>query len=98
MGSSMVGPQRKQRKPKVVHQSGTAYKMHFEERNREEFKTMSRIVPGQGTRKKPLLLTGKSIVNPGEDLLAKKTNKRIGFDAETIAEEKKEEKKEEKSE
>ncbi len=78
----MVGPQRKQRKPKVVHQSGTAYKMHFEEKNREEFKTISKIVPGTGTRKKPLLLEGKSVVNQTEDSFIKKTNKRIGIDLE----------------
>ncbi len=77
----MVGPARKQRKPKAVKQSGTEYKMRFEEKNSEEFKFVSNIVPGSGTRKRPLLLEGKS-VNIEDNPLVKKTNKRIGLELE----------------
>ncbi|MFA6269354.1 MAG: hypothetical protein WCW13_05800 [archaeon] len=74
----MVGPARQQRKPKVAKQCGTEYKMHFEERNQEELKVVSKILAGHGTRKKPLLLTGKAIKeNEKED--TKKTNERTGY-------------------
>ena len=76
----MVGPARKQRKPTTVKQSGTEYRMHFERKNKEELKMISKILPGHGTRKKPLLLTGKvKVIEKEDNKNTKKTDERAGY-------------------
>lgn len=79
---------RKQRKPKIARQSGTEYKTHTE-MHQVKRKWQSKIIPSHGTRKKPLLLTGK-VVEKGDESATKKTDERMGFDSSTN-EEKKEE-------
>jgi hypothetical protein len=72
----MVGPQRKQRKPTVSRESGTHFKFKFEKKNKEEKLMAKYFMPAKGTRKRPLMLTGKT-VPVKENKETKKTDERI---------------------
>jgi hypothetical protein len=70
----MVGPARKQRRPRRCKLSGTKFKSH-DDIKAQERDYVSNIVPCIGTRKKPLLLKGNLSIK--EESKTKKTDERI---------------------
>lgn len=74
----MAGPARKQRRPTRVKRVGTAFVTAGELKSKEgDWRSI--IIPSQGTRKKPLLLTTKEQIKKEINSATKKTDERIGF-------------------